>query len=184
MFALEHPASASSWQLAIMNELLMIKGSERVNFDFCALGMKIDVDGVPTPVKKRTSVVTNSQTLARELKKKQCMADHEHANTLGGKIKQCEIYPEEFCEFVCKAVMSDKEVNAVSSARCRDHLGKSCGACWAFGGADDVTKEINQLMILEKTVHAHPHKEEDWESSYYDELYSGKASSTTSRGRT
>ena len=166
MFALEHPASASSWQLAIMNELLMIKGSERVNFDFCALGMKIDVDGVPTPVKKRTSVVTNSPTLARELKKKQCMADHEHANTLGGKIKQCEIYPEEFCEFVCKAVMSDKEVNAVSSACCRafpaafpDDLENSCGACWAFGGANDVTKEINQLMILEKTVHAHPHKE-------------------------
>ena len=23
-------------------------------------------------------------------------------------------------------------------------------------------------------MHAHPHKEEDWESSYYDELYSGK----------
>ena len=34
--------------------------AERVNFDFCALGMTIEENGMPTPVKKRTSVVTNS----------------------------------------------------------------------------------------------------------------------------
>ena len=70
--------------------------------------------------------------------------------------------------------MSDSEVNAVSSVRCQDLLKKSCGSCWAFGGAEDVTVELNQLMILEKTVHASPHKEEAWEDFYYDELYSGK----------
>ena len=59
------------------------------------------------PVKKRTSVVTNSVTLATELKRRQCKGDHVHANTFGGRIKQCEIYPEEFCELICRTVSSE-----------------------------------------------------------------------------
>ena len=109
-FALEHPATASSWQLALMNELLSLANAERVTFDFCTLGMKIEEgEGLGLkPVKKRTSVVTNSVTLATELKRRQCKGDHVHANTFGGRIKQCEIYPEEFCELICRTVSSER----------------------------------------------------------------------------
>ena len=48
----------------------------------------------------------------------------------------------------------------------------SCGCCCAFGYALDITKEISQLLIFQKTVHASPHEEEAWE--VYDKLYSGK----------
>ena len=89
-----------------MNELLILANAERVNFDFCTLGMKIEEwDGLGfKPVKNRTSVVTNSVKFATELLQRQCKGDHVHANTLGGRIKQCEIYPEEFCDFLCRAV--------------------------------------------------------------------------------
>ena len=84
-FALEHPATASSWQLALTTELLSLASAERVTFDFCILGMKIEEgDGLGLkPVKKRTSVVMNSVKLAAELKQRQYKGDHVHANTLG-----------------------------------------------------------------------------------------------------
>ena len=66
-FVFEHPVSASSWQLALVNKLLHVDNAERVNFDFCKVGMTITVQDEVLPVKKRTSVVTNSSRLSRAL---------------------------------------------------------------------------------------------------------------------
>ena len=98
-FALEHPATASSWQLALMNELLSLANAQRVTFDFCILGMKIEEeDGFGLkPIQKRTSGVTNSVKRAAELKQRQCNGDLVHPNILGGRIKQCDVYCKEFC---------------------------------------------------------------------------------------
>ena len=85
-FVFEHPVSASSWQLALVNKLPYIHNAERVNFDFCQVGMTITVQDAVLPVKKRTSVVTNSSKLARALRQRQCPGLHAHANTMGGKI--------------------------------------------------------------------------------------------------
>ena len=136
MFALEHPASALLWQLAIMSELLLLERSERVSFDFFALGMEIEVEGVLKPAETRTSVVTNPPKFIRAFKEQQCKADCKHANTFG--IKRCEISPEAFCELVCKAVMNEKSLS-VRSGPAR----ACCGCCWAFGDAMDITNEVN-----------------------------------------
>ena len=89
MFAFEHPAGASSWQLALVNRLLRPDGAKRVTFDFCAQGMTIDVRGMQVPVKKRTAIVTNFWRLASALRRSRCSQDHVHADTLGGQIKRC-----------------------------------------------------------------------------------------------
>ena len=34
-FVFEHPVSASSWQLALVDKLLHVDKAEQVNFDFC-----------------------------------------------------------------------------------------------------------------------------------------------------
>ena len=109
-FMFEHPFSASSWQLALVNQLLFLDGAERVNFDFCALGMTIEENGMPTPVKKRTSVVANSKMLIQALRMKQCKGDHTHANTMGGKIKQCQVYPPAFCSLLQAHVYREGQV--------------------------------------------------------------------------
>ena len=58
-FALEQPVGAFSWSLKVASLLSRTPGVERVNFDFCMLGMlSADSDGV-APAKKRTSVMTN-----------------------------------------------------------------------------------------------------------------------------
>ena len=105
------------------------------------------------PVKTRTSVVTNSVKLAAELKQRQCKGDHVHANTFCGRIKQCEIYPEEFCELICRAVSSEKELNALIEeprSSCRLCLARNCPTArqrWeAAKIVKDVTGEINALM--------------------------------------
>ena len=59
-------------------------------------------------MKKRASVVTNSKRLADALRQKQCTADSEHANTMGGKAEQCQVYPDDFCELVCREVKAEK----------------------------------------------------------------------------
>ena len=45
---------------------------------------------------------------------------------MGGRIKQCEIYPDTFCELVCREVLSER----IEDSR-------------------DVTSEVNFLMSLE-----------------------------------
>ena len=67
MFVLEHPAGASPWQLVLVNKLLHVDNAERRNFDFCKLGIAINVQGAELPVKKRTSVVTNFTRSAKAL---------------------------------------------------------------------------------------------------------------------
>ena len=95
-FVFEHPVGASSWQLALANKLLHVKDAERVNFDFCKIEMEITVQDAVLPVQKRTSVVSNSKRLAKAPLQRQCPGVHTHANTMGGCIKQCEVYPDAF----------------------------------------------------------------------------------------
>ena len=130
-FDFEHPVGASLWQLALVNKALRVDDAERVNFDFCSVGMTIAVQGAVLPVKKRTSVVINFCRLTRALRQRQCPGLHAHANTMGGRIKQCEVYPDMFCEPVCREVLSER-----TEADC---------------GVDDrdITAEMNFLMCLE-----------------------------------
>ena len=69
------------------------------------------------PVKKRTSVVTNSSRLAKALLQRQCPGAHAHANTMGGRIKQCEAYPNAFFELVEKRYLREPKTTATSRPR-------------------------------------------------------------------
>ena len=142
-----------TWQLALVNQLLFLDSAERVNFDFCALGMTIKENDMPTPVRKRTSVVTNSKRLSQALKRKQCTGDHTHANTMGGKIKQCQVYPPAFCELVCREVSAERSQGGT-------HI-----------NAIDATLEINALMSV--CGHPSPHAGED-PGIWAEELYAGR----------
>ena len=53
---------ASSWQLALVNTLLHVDDTERVNFDFCQVGMTTtSTKGEYLTAKKLTLVLTNLQ---------------------------------------------------------------------------------------------------------------------------
>ena len=54
--------------------------------------------------KKRTAVMTNSKHLAETLRLAQCDKSHSHVQLVGGKAKQCEVYPEKFAQLICESI--------------------------------------------------------------------------------
>ena len=103
-YAFEHPISAMSWATGMVEILLNSKGSQKVAFDFCMLGMKAnDENGQPGHAKKRTGVLTNSSHLIAMLQKAQCNKGHKHVQLTGGRAKACEVYPPPFCDVICRA---------------------------------------------------------------------------------
>ena len=89
----------------MMQEMLSKEGVYLTKFDFCQLDMKVlDEKGVKTSAKKRTAVMTNSKHLAEILRQAQCDGSHRHEQLVGGKAKQCEIYPERFDQLICTII--------------------------------------------------------------------------------
>ena len=87
------------------------------------------------PVKKRTQIFTKSPSLANTLEQKQCSGLHRHVSLMHGRAKNCEIYPDEFCEKLCKAVAQDIR----QSKRDKQYT--------------DVTMEMNAPMQVVKEEH-------------------------------
>ena len=81
-FVLEHPASARSWEMLSMVALLNRPGVERVTFDQCRLGLR-DLEG--NPLRKRTSLATNSPSLARIFNGFQCICTTPHGVIFGSQ---------------------------------------------------------------------------------------------------
>ena len=80
-FLREHPATASSWNLPIVQELERHPGVQVVVGDMCRWGMSIEGDTEedkgPRLVKKPTKWMTDSPLLAKLLQAR-CNGDHDH----------------------------------------------------------------------------------------------------------
>ena len=95
-FAYEHPKSASSWQRDSVKEVAGMDGIVKVDFDQCCLGLASPVEG--RPIKKPTTIMTNSATLAALFSplKCSCSVAHRHIEGSEGGIslsKHCQKYP-------------------------------------------------------------------------------------------
>ena len=159
-FALEQPVAASSWSLKLTSLLSRMPGVERVNFDFCMLGMlSTDSTGV-APAKKRTSVITNSASLAAELRRHQCDGRHRHVALLGERCRKAQEYPDKFCRIVLEAVRSDIErtditceMNALAGAlnALEVQQDEAAGLYEDFDFVDDVS---NKFLDKHKAIEA------------------------------
>ena len=135
-FMFEHPAGASTWSTEMMDKMKALPGVEKVTFDFCMLGMvSPDKQGENMPVRKKTSIITNSSSLQLLLKEARCRRLHAHKPLLDGAAKACEIYPEKFCRLVCEAVKKD-----IDDLRWRD----------AQAAIFDITQPFGRLMALQE----------------------------------
>ena len=64
LLVFEHPASASSWAIAMTKHVMQLEGVHTARFEFCQLGMEtVDAAGEKQAAKKRTTVMTNSANL-------------------------------------------------------------------------------------------------------------------------
>ena len=107
-FMLEHLAGASSWKATMVDQLVSALGCVRVNFDFCMAGMLSHDFAGDAPARKRTGAVTNCMHVAKELARLQCDNSHRHVHLVDGRARECQNYPENFCEMICKAVLKAK----------------------------------------------------------------------------
>ena len=80
--ALEPPASARSWALPSMVALMNRPGVVQVSFDQCRLGLR-DLEG--KPLRKRTSLATNSPILARTFEGFRCNCTTPHGLIQGSQ---------------------------------------------------------------------------------------------------
>ena len=72
LLVFEHPASASSWAIAMTKHVMQLEGVHTALFDFCQLGMEtVNAAGEKQAAKKRITVMTNSANLAEVLRQAQ-----------------------------------------------------------------------------------------------------------------
>ena len=105
-FILEHPAGATSWNRPEMKSLMRLKGVTEVIGDQCMFGLKSrSSSGKERPAKKRTKFLTNILEIKDELGRK-CDGRHEHQHLIANRAKAAEVYPEELCRAICRAVVN------------------------------------------------------------------------------
>ena len=78
---IEQPVGARAWGTQLMNKLLFVKGVGKANFDFCMFQMKTAKDREVRLARKRTSIISNSQALRKEVTKYQASGRHQHVTT-------------------------------------------------------------------------------------------------------
>ena len=99
-FLFEHPASASSWKEATVEEVESLEGVEVVSTDMCMYGMNVNGLGLN---KKPTKLMSNSEEVRRMVNRR-CDRKHFHAPTLCLLPKKAQEYPPGFCKAVVKGI--------------------------------------------------------------------------------
>ena len=117
--------------------------TEKVLFDFCALGMAApNDDGRMGPALKRTCVMTNAKHVAATLQKARCRGEHKHVVLQGGKAKECEVYPEFFCDAVCNGVRLELE-----DQKWLDKIYEKMESTYMQGTINQIQESIEKLPV-------------------------------------
>ena len=102
-FLHEHPAGATSWQMAQMVKLSRETGVVINVADQCMYGLRTPKEGSKgeeQAARKRTKFMTNSFWVGLELRTK-CDGSHRHQHLIGGRAKAAALYPTGLCQAIC-----------------------------------------------------------------------------------
>ena len=116
MYVHEHPWRASSWKLESTKELASEQGFKTVDFDQCRVGLSSPFSRIP--IKKRTRLLTNLNTIQMTFGCMKCactnlhplngdMVKHFHIQGSEGGVRistHCASYPPMFCRIVAECV--------------------------------------------------------------------------------
>ena len=122
----------------MVRQILNLQGIMTAKFDFCQLGMKTrDAQGAPAAAKKRTTIMTNSPNIGEVLRQAQCTGGHKHEHLVGGKAKQCEVYPDKFVELLCQGIRKE-----IQDAKWRGKMARQF----------DIGSTMEQLMAVQTSL--------------------------------
>eukprot|EP00959_Pyramimonas_sp_CCMP1952_P021717 457675-Pyramimonas_sp.AAC.1 len=92
-FAMEHPCTASSWDLEAVRAAMSWPGVDTVSFDQCEFGLRVS-PGSPLVSRKRTTIMSNSPDFLISCDR-QCSGKHPRLSLVGSaRTRRSEIYPE------------------------------------------------------------------------------------------
>ena len=113
LFLHEHPENATSWKMEDMREISRAEGVYTVKADQCMFGLTTQGArvGATCPARKRTTFVTNSYHVARELDRA-CDGTHTHQPLVSGRAKAAERYPPALCRAICRGLIKDSRSTA------------------------------------------------------------------------
>ena len=157
LFLFEHPVGASSWETEMIRTVASLEGVHLAKFDFCQLDMKTKgKDGSEKPAKKRTTVLTNSQHVAKVLREAQCDGSHVHQQLVDGRAGPCQEYPEKFCRVVCQSIKRE-----IDDIRWRKRLCRELDITQSLSAMIAATEKAEQLEIV-------PEERLDFDRLYHD----------------
>ena len=112
-FIFEHPWRASSWERESVKRVAELANCHKVTFDQCQTGLTTP-DDKKTPIKKRTSLLTNCKAVTEIFEPLQCQgcAEHHHIEGSINGIRLshwCQIYTPQLCEKFAEVVKRTAE---------------------------------------------------------------------------
>ena len=107
-FLHEHPASASSWEAAEVQQLLRRTGVGQVTGDQCRYGLRTrSPDGTLLPAMEPTRFMSSSLEVLRALGLR-CQKLHQHQALVGGRASAAAIYPPGLCRAILEGIGRQK----------------------------------------------------------------------------
>ena len=101
-----HPASATSWSLKDITDVMDMEGVDVTAADQCMFGLKTwGMDGKSwEPAVKKTRFMSNSPEILSELTRK-CDEQHRHQQLLWSRAGPAARYPEGLCRVICMGLL-------------------------------------------------------------------------------
>ena len=111
-FLHEHPATASSWKLKCVRDMMQEEGVHTTVADLCMYGLQTrgDSKGELVRAKKTTKFMTSSPEIARALSRR-CDRSHWHQTLTSGRVEKAAIYPEGLCRAICRGLVKQLELD-------------------------------------------------------------------------
>ena len=114
-FCHEHPARATSWRRASVQRVAQLPGCQTITFDQCRVGLM--TPGGQMPLRKRTTLLTNSTAVVNTFGPLQCNCPRGQGVIQGseGGIRistYCQVYTPQFVNLLAQCV--EAEIEAAS----------------------------------------------------------------------
>ena len=114
----EHPASATSWSEPSMVRVAALPGVEAAMVDMCMYGMRVKDGDLEGLARKTTRLMSNSNEVVKRMQSRCVNLDptttaadrHVHVPLVGGRARQCQVYPRAFCRKLCEGNASEKRL--------------------------------------------------------------------------
>lgn len=110
-FCHEHPAQATSWRRASVQRVAQLPGCQTVTFDQCRVGLMTPASQMP--LRKRTTLLTNSPAVVNTFRPLQCACPQGHHGVVQGSeggiriSTYCQVYTPQFVSLLANCVQAE-----------------------------------------------------------------------------